>query len=287
MSKTILITGTSSGFGKLITQTLLNNGHRVIATMRQPDGKNAAAAEEIRSYGNESNLLIAELDVTQDTSVNNAVEKAIDQFGTIDVLINNAGIGNGGISEGFTTEQFQNLMDVNVTGVHRVTRAVLPAMRKNEQGLIINISSVMGRIVIPFATAYTTSKFALEGYTESLHYELKNVGIDVVSVEPGGFGTSFFDNMIQPADEERVKSYGDFANVPEQMWEGMAQQINSEDGPDPQEVADAVLDLVEQSNGKRPLRIVVDPMSGGEGPKKINETTKKVQDDLFEAFGLK
>ncbi|MDX1629084.1 MAG: SDR family NAD(P)-dependent oxidoreductase, partial [Fulvivirga sp.] len=147
MSKTILITGTSSGFGKLITQTLLNNGHRVISTMRQPDGKNAAAAEEIRSYGNESNLLIAELDVTQDTSVNNAVEKAIDQFGTIDVLINNAGIGNGGISEGFTTEQFQKLMDVNVTGVHRVTRAVLPAMRKNEQGLIINISSVMGRIV--------------------------------------------------------------------------------------------------------------------------------------------
>ncbi len=286
MSQTILITGTSSGFGKLMTKTLLEKGHKVVASMRDPREKNKASADELKQFGTDENLLIVDLDVTNDQSVNSAVNAGLEKFGKIDALVNNAGIGTGGITEGFTPDQFTQLMNVNVSGLHRVTRAVLPSMREHGNGLIINISSVMGRIVIPFATVYTASKFAVEGYTESLRYELGKLGIDVVSIEPGGFMTGFFGNMLEPADKNRVESYGEYAKVPDQMWEGVGDQLTGDEAPNPQEVADAVFDLVELPRGKRPLRVVVDPMSGGEGPKTINETTEQVQKQLLEAFGL-
>ena len=286
MSQTVLITGTSSGFGKLIAKTLLKKGYNVIASMRDSNGRNAEAAEELRGLGDDDKLLIVDLDVTKDDSVESAVNQAAEKFGRIDALVNNAGLGTGGISEGFTSDQFTKLMEVNVIGVHRVTRAVLPHLRKQKTGLIINISSVMGRIVIPFASAYTASKFAIEGYTESLRYELQTLGIDVISVEPGGFMTGFMSNMIEPEDKSRVEEYGEVAKMPEQMWGSMEDRMTGQDAPDPQEVADAVLELVETPAGKRPVRVVVDPMNGGEGPRTINQTTEQVQKQLLEAFGM-
>ncbi|MTI22651.1 SDR family oxidoreductase [Fulvivirga sp. RKSG066] len=285
MSQTVLITGSSSGFGKLISKTLLNKGYQVIATMRDPKNRNKDSAEELTKLGGDK-VQIIDLDVTSDKSVENGVAEALKHHDKIDVLINNAGIGSGGISEGFTSDQLTKIMDVNVMGVHRLTRALLPNFRKHNNGLIINISSVMGRIVIPFASAYTASKFAVEGYTESLRYELKDLGIELVSVEPGGFMTGFFDNMQSPADEARVKEYGKKADVPDQMWSSMGDQLTGENAPNPQDVADAVLKLIKQPVGERPLRVVVDSMTGGEAPKAINKTTNEIQKELLEAFGL-
>lgn len=289
MQKTVLITGTSSGFGLLITQTLLSKGYTVFATMRQLTGKNARIAQEIKSLADDTpgKLHLLELDVVHDQSVAQAIAQALALESQIDILINNAGLGVGGFTEGFSTEQFQKLFDVNVFGVHRLMRAVLPEMRQRNKGLIINISSVMGRIVLPFAGPYTATKFALEGLTESYRYELASSGVDVVIVEPGGFMTGFGERMMYPQDEERVKSYGAMAEVPDQMWTNVLHTLSQvKDQIDPQLVADAVANLIETPDGERPFRTVVDPMSGGEGPKTINQTQEQIQKQLIEGMQM-
>ena len=288
MSHNVLITGSSSGFGLLTARTLLEKGHTVFATMRGPDGKNAAAAADIRAYadGQPGTAHIIDLDVTSEASVNAAIQQALDLEGWIDVVVNNAGFGSGGYAETFTMDQFERIFDVNVFGVQRVNRAVLPSMRARSSGLIIYVSSVMGRIVLPFAASYTATKYALEGLAETYRYELGSLGIDSVVVEPGGFGTNFLENVAFAGDAERIASYGDLAEVPQQFWGGFDQMLSSDDAPDPQRVADAVLDLIETPHGQRPLRTVVDPMTGGEGPTGINQMTDQVQAQMFSAMGM-
>ena len=148
----VLITGTSSGFGLLTARTLLQKGHTVFATMRGVAGKNAAAADGLRKFaeGQDGTLHLLELDVTNDASVDNAVKTALKLSGRIDVVVNNAGTGSGGLAESFTVDQFKQLFEVNLFGVQRVNRAVLPSMRDTGQGLLIQVSSIMGRIVIPY-----------------------------------------------------------------------------------------------------------------------------------------
>ena len=284
----VLITGSSSGFGLLTSRTLLDRGYTVFATMRSLEGKNAATAAELKGYadGKAGKAHFLELDVTSDASVDAAFQKALELEGHIDVVVNNAGYGVGGLCEGVPTEQFQRQFDVNVFGVQRVSRAVLPSMRKQRAGLLINISSVMGRIVLPFATPYTASKYALEGLSESYRYELAGTGVDVVIVEPGGFGTSFMSNMDNAADTARVESYGPLAELPEKMWGGMGEMLHGEGAPNPQAVADAVLGLIETPAGERPLRTVVDPMMGGEAPTQVNRTTDEIQQQMFGSMDM-
>jgi NAD(P)-dependent dehydrogenase (short-subunit alcohol dehydrogenase family) len=279
----ILITGSSSGFGELTVRTLLQKGHTVAATMREPDTRNARMAGRLRNIAAEStgDVYIYALDVTNDQSVRQAVDQALADMGGIDVTVNNAGFGVGGYMETISDAQLLQQFDVNLFGIQRVMRAVLPSMRKVRQGLIINISSVMGRIVIPFATAYTASKYALEGLSESYHYELAGTGVDVVLVEPGGFGTNFMANMVYGADNARLASYGPLAELPAKMWGELSNLFQADDAPSPQAVADAVLGLIETPQGSRPLRTVVDPLKGGEGPSTINRTTEKVQNQLL------
>lgn len=286
-SQTVFITGSSSGFGWLTTRTLLEKGHTVFATMRGVDGKNAAAAGELKSFAEttEGTLHLLELDVTSDVSVKTAVEQALARM-PIDVVINNAGYGVGGFTEGFTIEQFQQIFEVNVFGIQRVNRAVLPSMREQGTGLLVHVSSTMGRIVLPFSGPYTASKFALEGLAESYRYELAGTGVDVVIVEPGGFGTGFFSNMVMPADEERVASYGPLAELPEQMWNGVGQMLEGDEAPDPQAVANAIAALIDTPAGERPLRTVVDPMTGGGAASAINQTTDQIQTQLLTSFGM-
>lgn len=288
MSKTIIITGTSAGFGKLIAKTSVRKGYNVIATMRDADGKNKSNADELIEYaGNHpGNMNVVELDVSSDSSVKNAINDILAKHDKIDVLVNNAGIGGVGLTEGFTTDQLYQILNVNVLGVHRVTKGILPGMRKHGAGLIINISSIMGRIVIPFSSAYTASKYALEGYTESLRYELKGLGIDISIIEPGGFGTNFFGSVMAPADTEALESYGAFKDVPEKMFAGFGEALQSDSAPDPQDIADAVDKMIDMPQGQRPVRMVVDPMSGGDGPKAINQTTDQIQKALLESFGM-
>ena len=278
MSKVVLITGSSSGFGELTTHSLSRAGYTVYATMRNVNGKNSAKAMELQAL---DGVTVLDLDVIDQSSIENAVNTVISKEGKIDVLVNNAGIGSGGFTEPFTATEFQKVFDVNVFGVQRLMNVVLPSMRNNGSGLVVNVSSVMGRMVIPYAGAYTASKWALEGLSESYKYELAPTGIDIAIVEPGGFATSFLHGMITASDEDRVNSYGELKKVPDQMWEGFAQHLFSDNGPNPQDVADAIVNLIGMPNGQRPLRTVVDPMTGGEGPRVINATSDKVQEQFF------
>ena len=176
MTKTILITGASTGFGRDTAETLARAGHTVFASMRDPEAKNRAHADALRGQ----NIEVLELDVTDSQSVDRAVAAVVAKAGRIDVLINNAGVLTAGVSEAFTPEQATALFDVNVIGVHRVTRAVLPHLRRQHDGLIINLSSVLGRVTFPFVGLYGASKFAVEALTDTYRYEVSQLGIDVV-----------------------------------------------------------------------------------------------------------
>jgi len=284
----ILVTGCSSGFGLLITRTLLREGHTVFATMRAPGGRNAAIAEELTAFGGESpgTVHVLEMDVTEENSVQHAVTAAHNIAGGLDVVVNNAGIGCGGFAEAFTVEQYQQIFDINVFGVQRVNRAVLPSMRAAGKGLLLFVSSVMGRVVIPFGGPYTATKYALEGLVESYRYELAGTGVDVATVEPGGFLTGFADRLMTPGDPERQASYGPLAELPEKMWGGFIEQLGSGGAPDPQEVAAAVSELIGTPAGQRPLRTVVDPMMGGEGPRALNRASDEIQAHLLGELGM-
>ena len=194
MQKTILITGCSSGFGESLAPHLARQGHRVYATMRSPDAKNAAPARSLRELASTEalELHVLDLDVTDEASVAAAATRVLAEPGGIDVIVNNAGQMFGGITEAFTAAEFARQLDINVLGVHRVTRAVLPAMRAAGSGLLINVSSTAGRCALPFFGVYHASKFALEGYTQALRLELAQAGVDAVLVEPGPFTTNLF-----------------------------------------------------------------------------------------------
>jgi NAD(P)-dependent dehydrogenase (short-subunit alcohol dehydrogenase family) len=185
----VLITGSSTGFGRLFAVTLARNGHTVFATMRDPGGRNAKNASEIRALAEKDALPIhvLELDVTDDASVERAVNAAIAKAGRIDVAINNAGYYLSGLEEAVTTEQAQRLMDTNFIGPVRVNRAVLPHMRRQRSGVLIHVSSGAGRVVLPSVGFYCASKFALEALAEAYSYELAAQGIESVIVEPGQY----------------------------------------------------------------------------------------------------
>ena len=165
----VLITGSGTGFGRLFAETLARKGHTVFVTMRAPEGRNAKNAAEIRTLGEKDSLPIhvLEMDVTDDASVERAVDAAITKAGRIDVAINNAGYYLSGLEEAVTTEQAQRLMDTNFIGSVRVNRAVLPHMRRQRSGVLMHISSGAGRVVIPAFALYTASKFAMEALAET------------------------------------------------------------------------------------------------------------------------
>ena len=219
----ILVAGTSTGFGKLTAESLIKEGHDVAATMRGVGVKNKGSAEALEKAG----AKVVELDVADDTSAEQGVQDSIEALGGLDVIVNNAGFGYLGLQETFTSEDWQKTFDVNVFGVQRVTRAALPHLRGQGSGLVINVSSVVGRIAFPFFGAYTASKWAVEGLSEVYRLELSNLGIETVVVEPGGFHTEFFDKMQTPSDDERTRSLGDYANAPKAFFDGFGQAPRS------------------------------------------------------------
>ena len=160
MKKTVLITGASSGFGRSAANLFHKSGWNVIATMRSP--KKETELTELNG------ILISKLDVTDKSSIENAVKEGIEKFGTIDVLVNNAGYGALGAMEAATEEQVRQQFEVNFFGLIAVTKAVLPIMRQHRSGIIINVSSVGGRVTFPFSSLYHATKFAVEGLTESM-----------------------------------------------------------------------------------------------------------------------
>jgi len=262
--RVVLITGSSSGFGELTARLLAERGFPVYASMRDVRGRNAGKAEELSAWAARSRarLEVVELDVTDERSVEAAVGKVIDSAGRIDVVVNNAGIGAAGFSEAFTVQDAQRLFDVNFFGAHRVNRAVLPHMRARFSGLLIHVSSTVGRLLFPFLGPYCPSKFALEAYAESLRYELAPLGVDSVIVEPGPHMTGHQQRMLLPSEQGRIASYGEAALAPERMSVKLGKLLSGPDGPDPMDVAKAILSLIERRHGERPLRTVVDKAMG-------------------------
>ena len=282
MSQKILITGASSGFGTLTVKTLLKQGHKVAATMRNKSTKNKAIAEELASLG----AFVVEMDVTDEQSVNNGVQQSIGQMGGLDVVVNNAGIGVLGIQETFTIAEFQKLFDVNVFGVQRVLRAALPELRKQGSGLLITVSSILGRMTLPFYGPYNASKWAVEALAENYRIELSGFGVDSVIVEPGGYPTSFFDNLIFPSDKSRDSGYGEMVEGPRQAFESFEGALAQNPEQDPQNVANAIADLISTPAGQRPVRTVVDKMGMGDAIDPYNKQLDSIHQGVFKAFGM-
>ena len=279
--KVILITGCSTGFGRLFVETLSRNGHTVFATMRDTGGRNATNSSEIRDLAKRESLPlhVLEMDVSDEISVEQAVRTAVEHAGRIDIAINNAGYGLIGLAEASTIEQVQRIMDTNFFGAVRVNRAVLPYMRRQRNGLLLHISSGAGRVVIPSFGFYCASKFAMEALAEAYHYELAQQGIESSIVEPGAYQTPVFGNIVLASDTSRTETYGAANSIP-----GKINQLLTTSAANPQEVADAVLRIVETPRGQRKLRYRVSPADFGVD--EINEVSARVQTHMLEAFGL-
>jgi NAD(P)-dependent dehydrogenase (short-subunit alcohol dehydrogenase family) len=197
---TILITGASSGIGKATALRFQSEGWNVVATMRD-----VAAGADLASL---NNVLVTRLDVTDATSIAEAVAAAIARFGRIDVLLNNAGYGAYGPLEAFSADRIRRQFDTNVIGMLEVMKAVLPHMRANRAGTIVNISSIGGQITFPLGTLYHGTKFAVEGLSEALHYELEPLGIRVRIVQPGMIRTDFGGRSFDFAMDDGLSDYG-------------------------------------------------------------------------------
>lgn len=282
MGQKVLVTGSNGGFGKLIIELLLKEGHEVAASMRGVAGKNKEAAEEIKSLG----AHVVEIDVTSDDSVNAGVADAIAKLGGLDVVVNNAGVGVIGMQEQFTVADWQKVFDVNVFGVQRVNRAAIPHLRSQGSGLIIYISSLLGRMSLPFYGPYNATKWALEAMAENYRVELSGFGIENAIVEPGGFETSFFGNLIQPSDASQNNAYADLSNIQQQMGQAFGEALAGNDEQDPQKVADAVLDVISKPVGEKPFRTTVDHMGMGAAIEPYNGQLEQVTQAIYGNFQL-
>ena len=259
MPKRVLITGTSTGFGRDTAERLARRGDHVFATMRDLEGRNAQHREALEGLATQEGLRlrVLALDVTDQASVDNAIAEAVTEAGGLDVVINNAGVAAIGVTEAFTPEQFEQIFAVNVHGIVRVNRAVLPSMRRQGSGLLIHVSSGAGRVTIPALAAYCASKYALEAIADAYRYELLPFGVDSILVEPGVYRTGIHDRWIYPADAARLADYGstaEFAQRVDRVFQGI---VDAPDAPESGEVVDTLAALIDMAPEQRPFRTVV------------------------------
>ena len=241
MSKTILITGSSTGIGRAAAFKFQQAGWNVIATMRSP--------EKESELKNLDNVLVTRLDVQDLDSINNALSQGIEKYGKIDVVLNNAGYGLMGTFESASRESIQRQFDVNVFGLFDVTRAVLPHFRNNKDGMYINVSSIGGRMTFPIISLYHSTKFAVEGFSESLRYEMEPLGIKVKVVEPGGVATDFATRSLDFQHDENLTDYNEFVTKVNAAYE-------SSFDPNNMSTADMIADVIYEAatDGKNTLR---------------------------------
>jgi NAD(P)-dependent dehydrogenase (short-subunit alcohol dehydrogenase family) len=268
VSKVILVTGASSGFGRLTAEALAKAGHTVYASMRDVAGRNAKnTAEMVEISARDGvDLRALELDVQSEPSANAAVEKIIAASGRIDALVHNAGHMMFGPAEAFTPEQFAQQYDVNVLGTQRVNRAALPHMRKQKQGLLVWVSSSSSAGgTPPYLSPYFAAKAAMDALAVQYARELSRWGIETSIVVPGAFtkGTNHFAHSGRPADAARLAEYeaGPYKGFSEQVQKAFAAIVP--DDADVAGVADAIVDIVNAPFGKRPFRVHYDPTQDG------------------------
>ncbi len=253
--------------------------------MRDSANRNSSVASELMDLAAHENmdLHMIELDVTNSASIEAAVAHVVEEQGKIDVLVNNAGVMNVGITEGYTLEQVKQQMDVNYFGPVQLDRTVIPYMRKQHSGLLIHVSSLAGRLVFPYFGIYCASKFALEAVAESYRYELSAQGIDSVIVEPGPFGALLISKSPKPEDLERLADCGDVAEFPDKMLASFEEFYQTDAAVNPQVVADDIASLIVMSHKERPLRTV----SGLDyGVWNLNASVEPVQRILLETLGM-
>lgn len=235
--KTILITGASSGIGKAAAMRFQRAGWNVVATMRDP-----SAGSEL---GKLDNVLVQRLDVTDADTIAASIAAAISRFGRIDVLLNNAGYGAYGPLEAFSADRIRRQFDTNVLGLLEVTKAVLPQMRANRSGTIINVSSIGGQITFPLGTLYHGTKFAVEGISEALHYELEPLGIQVRIIEPGMIKTDFGGRSFDFAMDANLSDYAPTVEAMGRIFGKLAAN------PSPPEIVADVIWEAANDTGKR------------------------------------
>ena len=270
MNKIIFITGTSTGFGKLMAITLASNGFTVIAGMIGKNDKNKAVSEELSAI---DGVEVVEIDVANDKSVTDAFDYSLAKYGKIDVLINNAAVNGYGVLEAYSLDRIRQMFEINFYGVLRTYQAVLPAMRKAKKGLIINITSGASGHTLPYMVPYLSSKIAVESLSEGFQEELRQFNIENVTIQPGVYPTEMADGSkpgIGADKEDIVAAYGENA-VKEFNAIGAAfMSKSSEFKMDPQTIADGVLDLVLMPDGQRPLRFPLDAIAEGTDHEFIN-----------------
>ena len=269
MKQVAIITGCSSGIGYETSILLAKNGFKTYATMRNTDKGNKL--KEIAEKEN-VDLKIIKLDVTDDHSIKNAINEIVQETNRIDVLVNNAGNNIAGAVEDLSIEEFKEQFETNFFGLIRVTKEVLPIMRKQRMGIIVNLSSIVGKMAIPLNSAYVSSKFAVEGFSESIRYELEDFGIKVILIEPGVIKSNFYEN---------TKMSKNSLMDPNSAYHPIAQKIFDAFLPMLQyafptkKVADVILEAVTSDNPE--IRYAV-----GDDAKSINEARKKRSDKEFE-----
>ncbi len=202
--KTVFITGASTGIGYECARIFMEKGWNVAATMRSPQNASDAIKQD--------NVLITKMDVRDDESIKNAVEEVICRFGKIDVLINNAGYYSIGVVEAIPEEEIRRQIETNLLGLIFTTKAVLPHMREKRSGLIVNLSSVAGRTTVPLQSIYHASKWGVEGFSQSLQYEVEELGIDVVLIEPGVIKTDFYTRSMNYSKVEKLTEYEELSD---------------------------------------------------------------------------
>ena len=266
---TVLITGCSSGFGKLAALHFARKGDTVYASMRNT--KKGAELEQARD-DEKLKIELLQLDVTDEASVKKAVAHVIDAAGQIDVLVNNAGIGAHGPIEETEDDEAKEIFETNFFGALRVIRAALPHMREKKAGIIINVSSLAGRVGPPFDGIYSASKFALEAVSEALNYEVHPFGIRVALIEPGGFETNIGSTRRIP------RGYGEgspYLALDQRFEEALTKLPGRDEESDPQVVAEAIYNAVHDEEPK--LRYLV-----GKDAEMIGALRKQLDDEQFE-----
>ena len=242
MKKTIVITGSNSGIGKLTAEYFAKENWNVIATMR-----NLEKAGSLKDF---PNVFIFQLDVTNTQSIKDAYEAILQKFDKIDVVVNNAGFGVYGAFEPTIESEIDRQIAVNIKGVMMVTKVFLSHFRKNKEGLFINVSSIAGLVSYPLASLYVCSKWAVEGFTETISYELKPLNIRVKLVEPGGFKTNFQTESISWSHDESMPEY-----IEKSQANINARKIRRESLPDPIIVAEKIFEAANDSSDR--LRYLV------------------------------
>lgn len=271
MTQTILITGTSSGLGRATAKLFHSRRWNVVATMRTPENETELTKLD--------NVLVARLDVQEPASIASAVDAGLARFGRIDALVNNAGYGAYGPLEATSIDKVRRQFDVNVIGLLETTKALLPHFRANRSGTIVNVSSMGGRITFPLGTLYHGTKFAVEGLSEALQYELAPLGVRVKVVEPGGIKTDFGGRSFDFTNDPTLTEYQPLVDA---VMAGLGPV--TEEGSEPELVADVIFGAT--TDGTETLRYVA-----GADAVELFETRRAADDAAFFAgirsqFGL-